>query len=282
MTPSRQPISSERPNGIVGPLADRTALVTGAAGDIGRMVARRLASTGAALALADLDRAADGLEAAAEQCRSDGASRVLTTRFDVTDEDAVEAALDEVTAAIGPPDTVFNNAGYQGVFTPTPDYPVDDLRRVLDINVIGAFLVLRGSTARLRAAGRPGSVVSTASMAALGGPPNMAGYATSKAAVLGLTRTAATDLAPFGIRVNSLSPAFIGPGTMWDRQVELQAAASSPHFPDTVEEVAAAMVGQVPLGRYGSLAEVASAAVFLLSDEASYLTGFNLEVSGGI
>ena len=269
------------PAGRVGPLRERVALVTGAAGDIGRAVALRLAAAGATVALADLDRADEGLTVTAEACRREGAAEVVTTRFDVTDESAVTAAVGEVAAALGPPDTVFNNAGYQGRFTTTVDYPVDDFRQVLEINVTGMFLVLRACAGLLVAAGRPGSIVNTASMAALSGPPNMVAYATSKAAVVGLTRTAATDLAPAAIRVNSLSPAFIGPGVMWDRQVELQAAAPGPHYPDTAEEVAAAMIGQVPLGRYGSLDEVAAGAVFLLSDEASYITGFDLEVSGG-
>jgi NAD(P)-dependent dehydrogenase (short-subunit alcohol dehydrogenase family) len=131
------------------------------------------------------------------------------------------------------------------------------------------------------AAGVPGAIVNAASMAALGGPPNMVAYATSKAAVLGLTRTAATDLAPHGIRVNAVSPAFIGPGTMWDRQVELQAATPSPYYSDDAGTVAREMIAQVPLRRYGSVDEVASVVHFLLSDDASYLTGINIEIAGG-
>ena len=109
----------------------------------------------------------------------------------------------------------------------------------------------------------------------------MAAYSASKAAVIALTKTAAKDLAQHGIRVNSVSPAFIGPGEMWDRQVELQARTSSQFYSDSPDEVANEMIASVPLRRYGSLDEVAAAVQFLLSDEASYITAFDIEVSGG-
>ena len=123
-------------------------------------------------------------------------------------------------------------------------------------------------------------MVNTASMAK-GGAPNMAAYSASKAAVVALTKTAAKDLAPDSIRVNSVSPAFIGPGLMWDRQVQLQADTPSQYFADDPDEVAAQMIGSVPLRRYGSLDEVAAAVLFLLSDDASYITAFDIEISGG-
>ena len=109
----------------------------------------------------------------------------------------------------------------------------------------------------------------------------MAAYSASKAAVIGLTKAAAKDLAPAGIRVNAVSPAFIGPGRMWDTQVAQQAAVGSQYFASTPDEVAAQMIGMVPLRRYGSTDEVARVVTFLLSEEASYVTGVNLEVSGG-
>ena len=109
----------------------------------------------------------------------------------------------------------------------------------------------------------------------------MAAYSASKAAVIALTKTAAKDLAAQSIRVNSVSPAFIGPGVMWDRQVALQAQTPSQYFADDPQMVAAQMLASIPMRRYGSLDEVASAVLFLLSDEASYITAFDIEVSGG-
>ena len=256
----------------------RTVLVTGAAGDIGRAAALRLAAAGARLVLADLD---ERVEDTAAACIDNGAAvGPVTTRFDVTREGDVEQAFDALAAQGIVADLLFNNAGYQGAFCNVAQYTVDDFRRVLDINVTGVFLVLRSFARALISTGRPGAIVNTASMAH-GGAPNMAAYSTSKAAVIALTKTAAKDLADRKIRVNSVSPAFIGPGEMWERQVALQAATPSQYFSDQPDEVARQMIASVPLRRYGSLDEVAAVVEFLLSDDASYITAFEVEVSGG-
>jgi NAD(P)-dependent dehydrogenase (short-subunit alcohol dehydrogenase family) len=267
--------------GTPGRLLGRVAFVTGAGGDIGGAVAERAAADGATVVLSDLATTSQRLAATARACHAAGAQDVLLCPLDVTDEGAVRQAMSDVVARVGPPDAVVTSAGYQGVFSPLPDYPTDDLREVLEINVVGTFTVVRACAAALIGAERPGSVVVVASMAGVSGAPNMAAYSASKAAVLGLCRSAAKDLAPAGIRVNAVSPAFIGPGAMWDRQVELQASTPSPYYADHPEEVAAQMIGMVPLRRYGSVEEVASVVGFLLSDDASYLTGTNTEVAGG-
>lgn len=264
-----------------GRLAGRVALVTGAAGDIGRAVAIRLAADGAVVVCCDLARAAEALEATAAACRDAGAPDAHVLTFDVTDDAEVEAAVAKVVDRVGPPDAVVPSAGYQGAFESVAGYPMEDVRTVLDVNVVGTFGVVRACAGALIAAGRPGAMVLLASMAGVSGPPNMPAYAASKAAVIGLALSAAKDLAGAGIRVNAVSPAFIGPGAMWDRQVALQAATDSPYFADTPEEVAAQMIGSVPLRRYGSVEEVASVVSFLLSGDSSYVTGTNTEISGG-
>ncbi len=256
------------------------ALVTGAGGDIGRAVAVRLAGEGAAVALADLPAAGVRLDETATLCSDLGAVEVIT--FDVTDPEAVDGAFLEIEQRLGVVDLVFNNAGYQGAFAGVADHPVDDARRVLDVNVMGVLIVLRAAARRMRAAGVPGSVVNTASMAGVAGAPNMAAYSASKGAVIALTKTAALDLAPLGIRVNAVSPAFIGPGAMWSRQTELQAAAGSQYYGSDPAAVADEMVAQVPLRRLGTVGEVAAAVAWLLSREASYVTGQNILVTGGI
>lgn len=263
------------------------ALITGAAGNIGRAVALALARTDARLALADLPSSRPGLEETAARCaaaasesgRAGGPAVIVP--FDVTDDAAVNAGVQQVVSEAGPPTMLFNNAGYQGRFANLTDYDLDDMRRVLAINVAGVFSVLQATAKTMRDGGRGGVIVNMASMAGVSGAANMPAYSTSKAAVIGLTKSAAKDLAPFGIRVNSVSPGFIGPGVMWDRQVAEQASVSSPYYADTVEDVAAQMINMVPLRRYGSLDEVASAVVFLLSDDSSYVNGVNLEISGG-
>jgi NAD(P)-dependent dehydrogenase (short-subunit alcohol dehydrogenase family) len=256
------------------------ALITGAAGDIGRATARRLAEQGWSLALVDHPRASEGLASAERDCDRLGAA-VWVDTFDVTDATAVERSVRACRDAAGVPIGLFNNAGYQGQFQRVDRYDHDDARRVFDVNVLGAFTVLSAVSAAMVDAGVTGSIVCSASMAGVSGAPNMAAYSASKAAVVGLTKSAAKDLAPAGIRVNAVSPAFIGPGRMWENQVAAQAAAPSPYYADDPAAVARQMIATVPLGRYGSTDEVARVVAFLLSDDASYLTGVNIEISGG-
>jgi NAD(P)-dependent dehydrogenase (short-subunit alcohol dehydrogenase family) len=274
--PPGSPSGSPLPVAGRARFAGRVALVTGGAGDIGVAVARVLATEGATVALLDVDEAR--LREAAGGLAEAGT--VVVVPCDVTREDQVDDAVASVATSLGRLDVVFNNAGLQGRFAPIDRYPADDFRRVLDVNVVGVFHVLRAAVPHLRAT--RGAIVNTASHAGVVGPPNMAAYAASKFAVVGLTQTAAKDLAPAGIRVNAISPALIGPGTMWTRQVELQAATGTQYFDAAPDAVADAMVRSVPMRRLGSLDEVAGAVAFLLSDDASYITGVNLEITGGI
>ena len=123
--------------------------------------------------------------------------------------------------------------------------------------MLGVFTVLAAVSRHMIESEGGGSIVNIASMAGVSGAPNMPAYAASKAAVIGLTKSAAKDLAPARIRVNAVSPAFIGPGRMWDAQVTAQAAAGSQYFSTDPDAVAAQMIGMVPLRRYGSADEVA-------------------------
>jgi 2-dehydro-3-deoxy-L-rhamnonate dehydrogenase (NAD+) len=260
-----------------------SVLVTGAAGDFGRTVARRLAVSGARIVLTDLAGAAAGLEESRAACAAAvGQDGVLVVHADVTDAASVAALFEAAIERFGVPDRVFNNAGIQGDIAPLPDYSAEDFATVLRVNVTGIFHVLREAARCLRAAGRGGVIVNSASMAGVEGAANMPAYSASKGAVMSLTRAASKDLAPLGIRVNAISPAFIGPGRMWDRQTSLQAQAASQYYSTDPAQVAREMVAAVPLRRLGSLDEVANTVTWLLSDESSYLTGQNLVVSGGI
>jgi len=257
--------------------ADKTILITGGAGDIGKATAHRFAANGASVALLDLN-AAKMIDVAREL--AEYKVPVATFGCDVTTSEDVAKAFAGVVEQLGRIDYVFNNAGYQGLFAKTDEYPEDDFQKVIDINVVGVFHVLKAAARHMREIGG-GAIANMASYAGVVGPPNMLAYAASKFAVIGMTQTAAKDLAPYGIRVNALSPALIGPGMMWTRQTELQAAVRSQYFNTEPKVVEQQMIDSVPMRRLGSLEEVANGVAFLMSEEASYITGFNLEITGG-
>lgn len=254
----------------------KTILITGGAGEIGKATAHRFAANGATIVLLDINEmrlteVAQGLK--------DYGNPVYTVRCNVTDAQEVAEMFAIAVEQVGQLDYVFNNAGYQGAFAKTDEYPEEDFQKVIDINVVGVFHILKAAAQHLRQAG--GAIVNMASHAGVDGPPNMLAYAASKFAVIGMTQTAAKDLAPYGIRVNALSPSLIGPGFMWTRQTELQAGVGSQYFDADPKVVERQMINSVPLRRLGRLDEVANGVAFLMSDEASYITGFNLDITGG-
>jgi NAD(P)-dependent dehydrogenase (short-subunit alcohol dehydrogenase family) len=264
-------------------LSESTAVVTGAAGDIGRATALRLADTRANLVVTDLDLASEALEGTRAACaQRAGDDAVLAITADLTVPGSVKACFDAIADQFAAPDLVFNNAGIQGALTPLYDYPSDDFPHVMNVNVFSIFNVLKECAVRLKTEGRSGSVVNSASMAGVDGGANMVAYSASKGAIMSMTRSAAKDLAPLGIRVNAISPAFIGEGKMWELQTVRQAEANTQYYSTAPKVVEQEMVDMVPLRRTGKLDEVASAVLWLLSDESSYVTGHNLIVSGGI
>jgi NAD(P)-dependent dehydrogenase (short-subunit alcohol dehydrogenase family) len=252
----------------------RYALVTGAAGDLGHAACVALAQDGWSVMVSDHPSQAQRLDAV-----RDGQTAAVT--FDVTDHEAVAAAVGELVAQHGVPAAVVANAGIQGDFAPIHLHDADAARRVLEVNVLGVFNTVKAAAAVMIGSGTHGSIVAMASMAGVNGAPNMPAYAASKAAVIGLVKSASRDLAPHGIRVNAVSPGFIGPGAMWDNQVARQAAAGSQYFSSDPETVAGEMIAAVPLRRFGAPSEVADVVCYLASDRSSYLTGVNIEVAGG-
>lgn len=217
---------------------------------------------------------------------------IIALQCDVTDEYAVKECLDNAKAQFGSIDLLWNNAGYQGAIKQTLEYDPVDFGKVMQINVTGMFIVLQAAARHMatqskslrQKTGRNGkfSIVNTASVAGLRGTPAMVAYSSSKAAVLAMTVSTSKDLAPYGIRVNAVSPALIGPGYMWTRQNELHASSGSPYFNSDPNEVARNKVNSVPMKRLGSVDEVIQTVAFLLSEESSYTTGSNLVVDGGM
>jgi 2-dehydro-3-deoxy-L-rhamnonate dehydrogenase (NAD+) len=255
----------------------QSILITGGAGDIGRATAHRFAASGANIALLDLN--AEKMAEVETELKI-YRTKVIALPCDVTKVEQVQQAFSTAVERLGTLDYVFNNAGYQGVFTQTDKYPEDDFQKVIDINVVGVYRVLKVAAQFLKTGG--GVIINTASYAGVVSPPNMLAYGASKFAVIGMTQTAAKDLAPYNIRVNAISPALIGPGFMWTRQTELQAATCSQYFDANPKVVEQQMIASVPMRRLGRLEEVANGVAFLVSQEASYITGFNLEITGGL
>lgn len=264
---------------------DKVAVITGAAGNFGAVCARMMAAEGAKLALVDLVE--DKLQAVASEIQDQYKVPVKAFALDVTKDTDVEKTVAKIKAEFGCIDCLFNNAGYQGLFAPVDDYSTEDFEKVMKINVTGVFSMLK-YVSKVMIDQKAGSIVNTASCAGLGCPTSMPAYGTSKVAVMHLTKISALDLAPSNVRVNSVSPAFIGPedGFMWRRQVELQAKANPTNGPERYysndpDTVSKQMLESVPLRRLGTPEEVIQTVMFLLSEESSYITGTDINISGG-
>ena len=258
----------------------KTIVITGAGGQFGREGCLYFAKRGARIAALDLNE--KSLEETFHILREEVEQLDAKTFVcNITDADQVQLTVAQIQARFGSIDLLWNNAGYQGEIKPILDYDPADFKRTLEINVTGMFIVLQ-AVSRVMAKQNSGVIVNTASVAGLRGTPAMCAYASSKAAVLALSSSAAKDLAPHGIRVNAISPALIGPGFMWDRQNELHAQCQSPYFANDPEIVAQNKINSVPMKRLGTVEEVVKGVAFLLSDDSSYMTGTNLQVDGGM
>jgi NAD(P)-dependent dehydrogenase (short-subunit alcohol dehydrogenase family) len=247
-------------------LAGKVALITGGAGSIGLATARAFVAEGARVLIADLDEAA--LEQAAAELGDDAAAWAAT---DVTDPGQVDAAVAQTVQRFGHLDCAFANAGVFGVVAPVMEYPVEEFNRVLAVNVTGSFLVAQSA---LRVMEPGGSLIINSSVVGLTSDRGIAAYATSKHAVVGLMRTAAKEMAPQGIRVNTIHP---GPtDNTFQHRIEVEAIGASE------EESAKVFEQMIPLGRHAEPGEIAQAVVFLASDESRFMTGHTLAVDGGL
>jgi NAD(P)-dependent dehydrogenase (short-subunit alcohol dehydrogenase family) len=242
----------------MGLLEGQRAVVTGGGSGIGRATARRMVDEGASVAVVDLDG-----DAADQVAKEIGA---LAYRVDVTDAEALEAAVADAAERLGGLSVMYNNAGTGGMAY-THGYRPEDWERLVRVNLTGVWHGIRAA-APLLLAGGGGSIVSTASISGTRPSAGEAPYAASKAGVAALTATAALEYAPT-IRVNAVSPGMIRTGL------------TSPlldNFPDQVES----LVEKTPVGRIGEPEDIADVVIFLCSDLARFITGQNLVVDGGM
>ena len=237
-----------------------TALVTGAAGGIGRAICLELAAQGWAVAAADLA----GAEGTADLIHQ-GGGEAISLSWDVREAEAGRHAHAEAEAELGPIGAVVANAAIVDRIAPAEKVTEESWRGELDVNLTGAFLSLQPALAGMRERGS-GRVVAISSTAATDGLAGQAAYAASKAGLLGLVRTLALELAPDGVTVNAVLPGM----------VETEKVAAMP------TEVRERALAQVPAGRFATPEEIAATVAFLCSDAAAYITGTWLPVDGGI
>ncbi|MET3914381.1 NAD(P)-dependent dehydrogenase (short-subunit alcohol dehydrogenase family) [Variovorax sp. OAS795] len=238
--------------------AGRHAVVTGGAAGLGFGIAERLIASGGSVTLWDRDEAA-----AAAACSALGA-KAFAVKVDVAQQPSVAAAVAATLAHAPRIDALVNSAGITGPNVKLWDYPADDWRQVMDVNINGVFLCCREVVAQMRTQGY-GRIVNIASVAGKEGNPNASAYSASKAAVIALTKSLGKELADTGVRVNCVTPA----------------AVKTAIFDQMTPEHIAFMLSKIPMGRFGTVEEIAAMVCWLCTEDCSFSTGAVFDLSGG-
>ncbi|MFT7286522.1 MAG: NAD(P)-dependent dehydrogenase (short-subunit alcohol dehydrogenase family) [Halieaceae bacterium] len=269
-------------------LSGKVVVCTGSGrrGGLGEGILQRFATEGCKLVVTDLGQVDRGLSAdnigsteemeAVAQGLRDAGAEVLVVPCDVRKQEQVAALFDRTVETFGTIDVLVNNAGVGYIMQPLGDIALEDWQLVMDVNLTGAFLTTQAAAAHMRRQGTGGRIINIASQAAKTGFPHMAPYVASKHGLIGLTRTSAIDLAADGITVNAVCPNHVTTGL---------GAKQSEYFAKyrgmSVEDYRAGLRARIPLGRVGLPGDTAAATAFLASEDASFITGEALNVSGG-
>lgn len=245
---------------------EKVVIITGGCSGIGKAAAFRFAKEGAKLFIADLsEKAGDEIVEALEKTGTEA----TFARIDVTDPEDVERMLKDCIQKFGAVDVLVNSAGIVGPRARTDRYALEEFRKVMEVNVIGMFNCMQEVLPHFLAK-KSGNIVNLASVAGLGGFASHIGYAASKHAVVGMTRTAALEYAKHGIRINAICPAF----TMTP-MLENDLLNDDTNYLDALQNA-------IPMKRFGQPEEIADAIVYAASSGASFMTGHTLVLDGGL
>jgi NAD(P)-dependent dehydrogenase (short-subunit alcohol dehydrogenase family) len=251
----------------MGRLDGKVAIITGGAGGIGKAAGKRFIEEGADVLLVDLDE-----QALADACAEIGSNRVSYFVADVTKAEDNQAMVKCATERYGGVDALLANAGIEGDVASILDYDEDRFDQVMAVNVKGPFLGLKAAVPALAARGG-GSIVITSSVAGVRGAPGVAPYVTSKHAVIGMMKSAALEFAGQNIRVNTVNPSPV--------ETRMMRSLEEGMAPGSAAEAKARMEANIPLGRYAEPEDIANVMLFLVSDDAKFISGSVYLADGG-
>jgi sorbitol-6-phosphate 2-dehydrogenase len=255
-------------------LPDKVAIVTGGAQGLGAAIGRRLAREGAIVIVADLN--SEGAWATAADIEEQAGRSSIAVPVDVTDEDQVGAMVDRAVDEFGRLDILVSNAGVL-IAEAVDEFPADKWRRVVDVNLFGYFLCAKHA-ARVMKAQRSGVIIQVNSKSGKVGSYKNSAYAASKFGGIGLTQSLGLELAEYGVRVNAVCPGNLLDSPLWVDSLYAQYAKK---WGITEEQVRQKYTDQVPMKRGCTYEDVTNAIVYLASDQASYMTGQAINVTGG-